>query len=232
MSNNRLCNSNWKLLSKGAEATLYVGTYMSLPAIKKVRHPKPYRHPKLDMKLRMLRTRREAKLLVLAKHVGVLTPFVFDVDLKQCTIIMEYIEGVLLRDYIHQLEMEGRTDESLSLMRKAGSLLARLHNGGIIHGDFTTSNILFSRHAGLFVIDFGLGYVYKSDDPEDYAMDLRVFSRGLEVFHYTHYNDFMNKFLEGYQDCYRYDSVVSRLREIFRRGRYIEERRIRKIFKP
>lgn len=225
-------DEDWVVISRGAEATLYKGEFLGLCAIKKVRHPKKYRDPQLDLKLRVQRTKREAKLLVMSKNAMVPVPFVYDVDLKECAIIMEYIDGVLLRDYIKELENRDDVQSSIELIKRAGEILAMLHEYGIIHGDYTTSNIIVARNGGLYVIDFGLGYIYTSSDPEDYAMELRVFSRGLEVFHYEKYGTYMQGFLQGYRRFSKYEAVIDRLKEIFRRGRYVSERRIRRIFRP
>jgi len=223
--------AEWRLLSKGAEATIYVGKFLGLPAIRKVRHPKAYRSPDIDIMLRTLRTRREAKLLVLAKAAGVLVPFVYDVDIHECSIIMEYIKGILLRDYIKHLESQGLLSTAFSLVEEAGRILAKLHSNRILHGDYTTSNIIVSN-GRLFVIDFGLGAVSMTNDLEDYAVELRVFSRGLEVYHSENYDEYVSSFLSGYRKFRYCEEVIERFEEIFRRGRYVAERRTRKIFLP
>ena len=38
----------------------------------------------------------------------------------------------------------------------SGELVGRLHKGGLIHGDITTSNILVAEDSQLVLIDFGL----------------------------------------------------------------------------
>jgi len=102
----------------------------------------------------------------------------------------------------------------------------------VIHGDYTTSNVIISKMGKLFVIDFGLGVVSPRRDPEDYAVELRVFSRGLEVFHSKYYDRYISSFLDGYRGFKYADDVIERFREIFRRGRYVVERRKRKTFVP
>jgi len=228
MRNNQ--EGSWRILSKGAEATLYVGEFFGMLAVKKVRHPKKYRDPNLDLKLRRMRTRREARLLVVSKRAGVLVPFVYDVDIENCSIVMEYVSGELLRDYIVRGTSEYQ--RILNIFRDLGKILAKLHESGIIHGDFTTSNIIVSEDHELFVIDFGLGYTTSSRDPEDFAVELRVFSRGLEVFHAKNYGEYFSAFLDGYRIYPNADRVIERFREIFMRGRYVAERRIRKKFLP
>ena len=224
----QLCES-WKLISKGAEATLYLGSWYGFKAIKKVRHPKRYRYYELDKHIRITRTRREARLLIFAKKCNVLVPYVYHVDLDECSIIMEYISGKLLRDYIYEKEEEGDYETICKLLRMAGEYLANLHENRILHGDYTTSNIIVHDKTGnLFVIDFGLGGL-SSGDIEDFATDLRVFTRGLECAHWEHYDEYLRIFLEGYHTFSKGDETIKRLREIALRGRYVRERRLKKV---
>ena len=61
-----------------------------------------------------------------------------------------------------------------------GQCIAKLHNGGVIHGDLTTSNILLKKNLDeynlsandLYFIDFGLSTI--SNSVEDKAVDLFV----------------------------------------------------------
>ena len=57
-----------------------------------------------------------------------------------------------------------------------------LHDGGLIHGDLTTSNILLrARDQKVVVIDFGLAH--NSIIPEDKGVDLYVLERAITVTH-------------------------------------------------
>lgn len=225
----------WKLLSKGAEANIYLGDYLGLPAIKKERYEKNYRHPSVDYKLRTVRTRREARLLHMAKdRAKVPTPFVYYVNVEEATLIMEYIPGQLLRDVLLKMGDRNRKDFSLGYMYKLGKILAKLHSAGIIHGDFTTSNIIVHNRSGeLFVIDFGLGYFRKSSDPEDYAIELRVFRKSLDLFHGVQSDLYFSSFLDGYREKFEMaDEIIRRYKEIYLRGRYVVARRVKRTFLP
>ena len=50
-------------------------------------------HDKLDEIIRLRRTIREAKLLHEAKKSGVATPTIFQIDVKNAVIVMEFIQG-------------------------------------------------------------------------------------------------------------------------------------------
>ena len=70
-----------------------------------------------------------------------------------------------------------------------GKHVAAMHDGGLIHGDLTTSNILVTRRGGeggdasprVVLIDFGLASLLIV--PEDKGVDLYVLERAITVTH-------------------------------------------------
>ena len=95
------------------------------------------------------------------------------------------------------------------LVTKRG--LGALHSSGIIHGDFTTANILI-KSDGISVIDFGLSYY--SSSAEDMAFDVLLFKRSVseEDFH-----AFERAYESGFAKA---REVLKKLAEIEMRGRY------------
>ena len=75
---------------------------------------------------------------------------------------------------------------AFNLFKLIGSKLSTMHNGSIIHGDLTTSNILVTINKEnsleeLTFIDFGLSY--NAISLEDKAVDLYVLERALSSTH-------------------------------------------------
>ncbi|MEM3615841.1 MAG: hypothetical protein QXX09_04240, partial [Candidatus Methanomethylicia archaeon] len=124
-----------KLISKGAEAELYLTNWFGIKAIRKIRTSKSYRIFRLDNQLRVFRTLNEARLLINVKKIGIPVPTVFDVDVNEYSIIMEYIDGILLRDMIPQLNL----DKISEIFMLLGMFIGKLHDKGFYHGDLTTS---------------------------------------------------------------------------------------------
>ncbi len=184
----------------GAEATVEIGD----ERVYKRRRAKAYRHPKLDARLRRVRTAREARLTSLARRRGVPTPVVYDVDRREATLVLERVgEGDLLEEL---------TPERAGWV---GTHLARIHAGGFVHGDPTPRNLRITPDR-TYAIDFGLGY--HTDDAEDHAMDLHVFERSLAGM-----ADDAEACREAFEAAYREagdPAVLDRLREIEGRGRY------------
>ncbi len=203
-----------RLISKGAEANIYL-TEDGL--ILKERIRKIYRVKELDEHLRAMRTKKEAKLLNLSKKAGVPTPFVFDVDLEKKTILMSFVEGEKIRDYIERADL----NEKIRVCKKIGELVAKLHEKDIIHGDLTTSNMIMNRDK-IYFIDFGLGEI--SMEIEDKAVDVLLFKKCLHSSHYKNERECYEAFIKGYERYKKSGEVLKRVGVIERRGRYFAER--------
>lgn len=97
---------------------------------------------------------------------------------------MMYVEGIKLKDYLNT-EGQEKIEQILEL---TGADIAKLHNGSIIHGDLTTSNIMVKDEKPFF-IDFGLSYS-KSGQVEDFAVDLYVLEKAFISTHPNLENNF------------------------------------------
>ncbi len=202
-------------IKRGAEAVIYEGDLRGLKVIVKRRVSKPYRHPELDRKMNEERTAKEARMMYLALKAGVNVPAVLFVLPPEYTIIMEYVEGTLLKDY-------RGLNRGMGVV--IGEAVGKLHSSGVVHGDLTTANMILSPDNELFLIDFGLAR--KSDDVEDQATDVHLFMRALESVHPHVKEEVMQGFVEGYsRHVSYYRDVLEKVKEIRMRGRYVEERR-------
>jgi TP53 regulating kinase-like protein len=213
------------LIASGAEANLYRGRFLGYDVVVKHRVSKPYRDVKLDLVIRRDRTLTEAKIMLLAMSLGVRVPTLLYVDLENSIIVMEYVEGVLLRDYIGLVD-EGVRRAYLELL---GVYVGKLHKNDITHGDLTTSNVIVSSNGSLYIIDFGLSKI--SNDVEDKAVDIHLLMRSFESIHYNMSKELLTYFLRGYRSVLsttEVNEILNTVKEIRLRGRYVEERRVRK----
>lgn len=211
---------------KGAEAELVLEKIVlgkdKKVVLSKKRIQKNYRNQKLDLKIRTTRTRCEAKILKEVSSI-VNVPKIIKVNEKQAEIIMEFIPGKRLKEVI---------EKNPSLCLEAGKQIKKLHNLGIIHGDLTTSNIIFvdskekkvksdkdllervEKKGSLFFIDFGLGFYSKKE--EDRATDLVVFKKTFNATHSKIKNGWA-LVLKGY---FPSKELVERMQAIEKRARY------------
>jgi N6-L-threonylcarbamoyladenine synthase/protein kinase Bud32 len=207
-----------QLLAKGAEANIYPDHYLNEEVLIKKRVAKGYRIKEIDTYLRKKRTKNEAKLLAEAKRCGVITPLVYDADLKEQSITMEKVRGIEVKK-IFSSEDPLDLDQIRAISRTIGENVARLHDCGLIHGDLTTSNLLLEEDGKSVVfIDFGLGKF--SDLVEDKGVDLLVFKKAINGTHHNISQECFEHILKGYESARDYKEVVAKIEEIEGRGRY------------
>ncbi len=203
-----------QVLYQGAESIIYIETYDGEKAIVKERIPKSYRIRQLDDPLRKSRTRKEVRLLTEARKIGVSTPRIIHVDESKHKIIMEYVEGERLKEFLESADI----DHVKSVCVQLGMIIGQLHSNGIAHGDLTTSNII-SRNGDLYFIDFSLGDF--TQRIEDIAVDLRLLKEAIKSTHFSISEEAWKSILDGYRKTYKKsDAVLSQLKEIESRVRY------------
>jgi TP53 regulating kinase-like protein len=211
-----------RLIKKGAEASLFLTEWHGKQAVVKVRIPKRYRPPELDRQIRSYRTVHEPQLMHEAKAAGVPTPLIYMVNVPDATITMEYIEGLQVKKILNQASPQIRQRICLQI----GEATAKLHKAGLIHGDLTTSNMIQAQDGRIFFVDFGLGE--KNMETEARGVDLHLLKRALQSTHYQFWEECFQRVLFGYSGVLggeAAEKVYEKIREIERRGRYVEERR-------
>jgi TP53 regulating kinase-like protein len=210
------------LLKKGAEASLFLSDWHGRRVITKVRIPKRYRPEALDKQIRSYRTVHEPQLIHEAKAAGVPTPLIYLVNLPDASITMEFIEGKQVKQHLNKASKVERKN----LCIKIGELVGKLHKEGLIHGDLTTSNMILNPEGKIFFVDFGLGE--KNIELEAKGVDLHLLKRALQSTHYMFWEECYQAVLLGYSSVLSEDlaeKVYEKIREIERRGRYVEERK-------
>ncbi len=203
-----------KIIYQGAEAKIYVSNYMDFDVVKKRRVQKGYRIKQIDDNLISTRTKEEAKLIIEARRAGVCVPIIYDVDLQNGIITMEYLKGKRIKDILNKLDDKERN----RICKKIGESIARFHNNNIIHGDITTSNMILSDDK-IHFFDFGLGEI--NSELEAKGVDLHVLMEAIESTH-SKYSNCFEYVLEGYKKELKKDAdqVIKKIEDIVKRGRY------------
>jgi Kae1-associated kinase Bud32 len=202
------------IIYQGAEAKICKTRHMDYDVVKKRRLNKSYRINEIDNRLIFYRTKEESKLMTEARKHGVSVPVIFDVDTKNGIITMEYLHGKRIKDILNGLSEKDRA----RICRMIGESIAKLHNNNIIHGDITTSNMIFQDDR-IHFIDFGLGEI--NSEIEAKGVDLHVLMEAIESTH-SRYSDCFNYVLEGYKNKLINDAdlVIRKIEDIVKRGRY------------
>ena len=201
-----------KLLKKGAEADVYLSSWNGKKAILKIRKEKTYRNSVLDKRIRKQRTIKESEIISQVKSFGISTPLIYFLDINKCSILMQYIDGKLVRD------MNEKIIEKTCF--EIGKIVGILHKNGIMHGDLTTSNFILTKKQ-LVLIDFGLAN--RTEKPDDHAIDLRLFKEIVNSAHANILKKSWNNFLKGYSKSVgeKYSKKIIKLVAVIEsRGRY------------
>ncbi|XP_060807421.1 EKC/KEOPS complex subunit TP53RK [Amyelois transitella] len=231
-----------KILKQGAEAKLYLCTYLGKPTLIKERFKKNYRHPDLDATITKERIKNEARSIVRCKTAGVKTPTLYLVDFERRRIYMQHFENsITVKDFIINIvnkHVGNGVGDSVNYLddvaRLIGETVRQMHENNIIHGDLTTSNMLLVEktesdengdlkwlrkdNLELVMIDFGLSFIDSST--EDKGVDLYVLERALISTH----NDcpgLFDKILEAYKKFSKNNvkEIISKFEEVRARGR-------------
>jgi len=201
------------LVKQGAEAELRTTEFLGRPAIEKYRRAKAYRLDVLDDELRRSRIRHETRLMAEARAAGVAVPILYDINLVENKIIMEFVDGPTAK---HVLDKGGPL--AVKVAGAIGEIVGRLHRAGIIHGDLTTSNMIV-RDAQIIMIDFSLGG--KDDGVEARGVDLHLLKEALGSAH-ARAASYYQAALKGYRKTMgrAAEDVIAKVKEIESRGRY------------
>lgn len=200
-------------IAVGAEAVVTFSEFLGRKAVKKTRVPKRYRHPELDGRIRSSRIKNEVRIMRSARSDIVRTPVVYDVDMSDHSITMEFMDGKRVKELL-----DSDSELSGTVCSKIGEALANMHNRGIAHGDLTTSNIILMDDGTLCVLDFSLGST--NAGLEEMGVDLRLLHRAFSSAHPTvtgGYEKVMDAYVKNKTDA---DVVIRKTEEIQNRARY------------
>ncbi|KAE8665432.1 DNAse I-like superfamily protein isoform 1 [Hibiscus syriacus] len=173
-------NNALVLVKQGAEARVFESVLAGKRSIIKERFSKKYRHPSLDSKLTLKRLNAVHDQGSTARHFnsGSLCrrPRAPYPDFR-------VRGGPSVKDVFLGFWSNGVVKERLAdIATQIGDAIGKLHDGGLVHGDLTTSNMLIRDESNkLVLIDFGLSFT--STLPEDKAVDLYVLERALISMH-------------------------------------------------
>ena len=101
------------------------------------------------------RFKNESKAIAILSHPNIVKVYdVFFSDSLQY-IVMEYIEGITLKDYIKQQKIVG-WKEAVHFTTQILRALQHAHDKGIVHRDIKPQNIMVLQNGNIKVADFGI----------------------------------------------------------------------------
>jgi serine/threonine-protein kinase len=169
-----------RLLGKGGMGAVYRAWDIRLDVPVAIKEMVP--QPGLDTDtLTLLRGQfeQEAKVLARLKHLHLVSVTNFFEEEKRTYLIMEFVEGDSLADYIMR---EGAVPEGevLSWADQLLDALTYCHAQGIIHRDVKPQNVIIRPQGDVVLVDFGLVKLWDPTDPQT-----RTVMRGLGTPEYA-----------------------------------------------
>ncbi|MDD6033743.1 MAG: Stk1 family PASTA domain-containing Ser/Thr kinase [Oscillospiraceae bacterium] len=108
------------------------------------------------------RFRNESKVIAVLDHPNIVK--VFDVNFTGADqyIVMEYIDGITLNQYIrHQGQL--RWKDAVHFVTQILRALQHAHEHGVVHRDIKSQNIMLLRDGSIKVMDFGIARFARED---------------------------------------------------------------------
>jgi serine/threonine protein kinase/ankyrin repeat protein len=109
------------------------------------------------------RFEREAQSLAALNHPNIITIHDFGVAQGVYYIVMEYVDGVSLRELIRSVQVQPR--EVLGMIPQICEALQYAHDQGFVHRDIKPGNILINRQGRVKIADFGLAKLLGGEAP-------------------------------------------------------------------
>ncbi|MGC9943089.1 MAG: serine/threonine-protein kinase [Verrucomicrobiota bacterium] len=110
---------------------------------------------------------REARALAKLNHPNIVTLYEFGEASGQFYFLMEFVDGVNLRQLLHNTRIAPR--EALAIVPQICDALQFAHDHGVVHRDIKPENILLDRHGRVKVADFGLAKIIGGEVSEPAA---------------------------------------------------------------
>ncbi|BCX47392.1 hypothetical protein HAHE_13000 [Haloferula helveola] len=117
------------------------------------------------------RFNREAKVLARLSHPNIVAVFDFGTAGPYCFLLMEYVDGVNLRQAMRTGGF--KPSEALSLIQDVCSALQFAHEEGILHRDIKPENVLIDSKGRVKIADFGIAKLVGAGAPADVTLTLQ-----------------------------------------------------------
>ncbi|WP_281615716.1 protein kinase [Flammeovirga sp. SubArs3] len=147
---------NYKLtkeIGEGGMATVYLGIHENLetPAAIKVLHKNFTKNEKVRQ-----RFINEAKALYSLSHPYIVRLLNYDDNGEHLIMILEYVDGVDLKEYIQKHPEIKSVDNAIPFFAKVLEAFAYAHKKGLVHRDIKPSNIMVNKDGNPVILDFGI----------------------------------------------------------------------------
>ena len=158
-----------ELVGKGGMAVVFKATDLTMNRTVAV---KILNEENNDDEIAVKRFYTESKAIAMLSHPNIVAIFdVSPMNSVQNFIVMEYIDGITLKDYLDRKKILDWT-EACHYTVQILSALQHAHSKGVIHRDIKPQNIMLLADGSIKVTDFGIAKI--SDTPSVTAADKAI----------------------------------------------------------
>ena len=117
---------------------------------------------------------KEAKSLAKCAHLpGIVGVKDFFQENNTAYIVMEYLEGETVKEYIAGQDGKIPVEQMLVLLKPVIDSLAQVHRTGLIHRDISPDNIMMTKNGGMKLLDFGAARDFTKEEEKSISVLLK-----------------------------------------------------------
>ena len=144
------------LIGEGGMGNVYLAKHTKLDRVVAIKSILPELVNNDEIKKRFL---NEATSMSKLQHPNIVAMYDYHSDDEGLYLIMEYVEGKELDDYVRNLGKPLDEELSMVFMKQILSAFSHAHEKGIVHRDIKPGNIIISNSGEIKILDFGIAKI-------------------------------------------------------------------------
>ena len=112
----------------------------------------------------MRRFKNESKAISLLNHPNIVKVYDVSVNDDLQYIVMEYVDGMTLREYLNQRGGKLTNRETVHFISQILKALEHAHANGVVHRDIKPQNIMLLDNGQLRMMDFGIARISRAEN--------------------------------------------------------------------
>ena len=110
------------------------------------------------------RFKNESKAISLLNHPNIVKVYDVSVSEKLQYIVMEYVDGMTLREYLNERGGRLTNRETVHFISQILKALDHAHRNGVVHRDIKPQNIMLLDNGQLRMMDFGIARISRAEN--------------------------------------------------------------------
>ena len=110
------------------------------------------------------RFKNESRAISILNHPNIVKVYDISVTEKVQYIVMEYVDGITLKEYLNQRGGKITWRETLHFIGQILGALQHAHQNGVVHRDVKPQNIMLLSSGELKMMDFGIARISRAEN--------------------------------------------------------------------